>query len=344
MAEETIVVRDGRKYKTLVTDLGRAKIALAALEGRKVNIIEMALGDGGGSYYLPTSDATTLKNVVWCGEIANKEINKDSPNMIDVRTVLDSTVGGFTVREAALYDDEGDMIVVSNLPDIEKAIILEGISSSLTILLHVVFSNVEAVEITVNKQLDAVSKDEMERAIQSAVKSSVAVLENIVIPTTGWTEGTADQEEPDSLHVDIPLEGVTEKMIPFLTIYRASQETTKKCELNQTVQTLDGFLRVYAKKVPTQEMTGSLTLLCASSGVISGTITGGSGEAGEGYQMPIANRATLGGVKVGNGLSVTPDGTLSVNPEKVLTDDALVDEDEMAQSIASILNGDVDAK
>ncbi len=41
MANEIIISSDSRPYKSLITDIGTAKMANAALEGRKVNIVEM---------------------------------------------------------------------------------------------------------------------------------------------------------------------------------------------------------------------------------------------------------------------------------------------------------------
>lgn len=88
MANEIIISKDTRPYKSLITDIGNAKMTLAVLEGRKVNIVEMRLGDGGGAYYMPTSEATSLVNEVWAGEIASKSINEASPNIIAVKTVI----------------------------------------------------------------------------------------------------------------------------------------------------------------------------------------------------------------------------------------------------------------
>lgn len=166
MSEGIVTVKDSRKYKTLVTDIGNAKIANAALNGEKVNIVAAAVGDGGGAYYVPTSDMTALVNEVWRGDIANKEINAASANMIDVKIVLDGTVGGFTVREIGLLDTDGDLIAVCNTPDTEKAVILDGIAATLTLIMHVVFTNVDVVEFTVDPSVDNVSAAEMEAAIK----------------------------------------------------------------------------------------------------------------------------------------------------------------------------------
>lgn len=165
MANEIIISKDTRPYKSLITDIGNAKMTLAVLEGRKVNIIEMRLGDGGGAYYMPTSEATSLVNEVWAGEIASKSINEASPNIIAVKTVIPSSVGGFTVREAALFDDEGDMIAVCNMPDIGKATLPEGISSSLDIVMNILLTNVDAVDFAINPTLDPASREEVAQAV-----------------------------------------------------------------------------------------------------------------------------------------------------------------------------------
>ena len=94
--ENVVVTKQDRKYKTLVTDIGKEKMTNAILNGKKVNVVMAAVGDGGGSYYLPTADMTALVHEVWRGAIASKEINSKSSNMVDVKFVLPGTVGGYT--------------------------------------------------------------------------------------------------------------------------------------------------------------------------------------------------------------------------------------------------------
>lgn len=174
MANEIIISSDSRPYKSLITDIGTAKMANAALEGRKVNIVEMHLGDGGGTYYMPTTDATALVNEVWTGEIASKTINEASPNIIAVKTVVPSNVGGFTVREAGLFDDEGDLIAVCNMPDIGKATLPEGISSSIDIVMNILLTNVDAVNFVINPTLDPASREDVAEAVAAHNASPTA--------------------------------------------------------------------------------------------------------------------------------------------------------------------------
>lgn len=184
-------------------------------------------------------------------------------------------------------------------------------------------------------------------AVKQLIADATAVIE-VTIPKEGWTDGTGhigEGEEPEEtemeddgygLRVDIPVSGVTETMHPSLTVHPVSIETARACELATYARTMDGAVRVYAKTAPTAEMTATLKLDCATSG----TVSGGASTGGAGYTLPAATETRLGGVKIGDGLNVGPDGTLSVNPEKVMTDNDLVDENEAAESVAKILNGD----
>lgn len=156
MADTMVEARDNRKYKTVVTDLGKEKIAAAALEGWKVNIVTAVVGDGGGAYYIPAPDQTSLRGEQWRGDIAAKRINQDSPNMIDIKVVVPRNVGGFTVREMGVLDDQGDLIAICNTPDTEKAIILEGIAATLTLIMHIVVVDATVLEFTIDPTMDPV--------------------------------------------------------------------------------------------------------------------------------------------------------------------------------------------
>ena len=165
MADEITIISNNKKYKTLVTDIGHAKIANAVLNGKKVNITTAVIGDGDGAYYMPAPDMTKIKNEVWRGEIANKAINPKSKNMFDIKVILDGNVGGFTVREVGLLDEKGDLIVIANTPPVPKVVLTDGALVPLVIMLHVAFTNSAAVEFTVNPNLDAATHEDLAYAI-----------------------------------------------------------------------------------------------------------------------------------------------------------------------------------
>ena len=229
--ENVVVTKQDRKYKTLVTDIGKEKMTNAILNGKKVNVVMAAVGDGGGSYYLPTADMTALVHEVWRGAIASKEINSKSSNMVDVKFVLPGTVGGFTAREAALIDDEGDMIAVCNLPDTEKAAIEDGIAAALTILMHIVMTNSDALTFTLDPTTDTAS----------------AVCVAFTIPHEAWqSAGGAEDDEGGGTYpcrADVVCDEATAMHTPIATLDKACLAAAKACELCPTVETASGVLR-----------------------------------------------------------------------------------------------------
>lgn len=130
----------------------------------------------------------------------------------------------------------------------------------------------------------------------------------ITIPADGW------QESPDggayAYLADIPVESVTAKLIPQLFYPPESAERAGYYGLSPVCETLDGVLRVWSKAVPAEPIPAVLNL----TGDASGYFAVGDGNTGGGsYTLPPATENTLGGVKIGSGLNVTRDGTLSVN-------------------------------
>lgn len=148
-------------YATTITNAGAAKIAAAITSGRPYSITEAAVGDGGGMYYKPTYAQTELRNEVWRGLILSSEVDPTSANMINVRFALPPEVGGFTVREAGLFDADGDMLAVCNLPDTRKDASTTGSIGKLTIIMHIAMTDTGVLEFDVHPQLDAVTQEQL---------------------------------------------------------------------------------------------------------------------------------------------------------------------------------------
>lgn len=296
-------IQSDQRYRTLVTDIGKAKIALATLTGEKVNIIEAAVGDGGGAYYSPTAAQTALVREVWRGEIANKRINDESPNMMDVKVLLPSDVGGWTIREVGLFDADGDLICITNTPDTEKALITTGATASLDIILHILFTDIESVTVTVNPTIDTVTADEVQQMIDDSIQGlSSTIVRSVTIPVTGW-----ETEPGGGYSIEISVDGCAASMVPLLTISRGSLSTAGVCGMSPTIETVAGAIKLYAEQVPAEEIQASLALLTSGSG--------GGGGGGGTYILPPATSTRLGGVMIkdGGGLRVDARGNLELD-------------------------------
>ena len=153
---------EDKTYGTLVTDCGIQLIAAAVMEGKKINITDLAVGDGGGTYYQPTPNMTGLKNECWSGPIKSVSVNKDSPNMIDITAIIPSTVGGFTIREMAVKDDVKNTIAICNTPDTEKVIISSGAAGEIELTMHIEISNADAISFIIDPNVVTATKKDIE--------------------------------------------------------------------------------------------------------------------------------------------------------------------------------------
>ena len=82
--------------------------------------------------------------------MGSAKINEVSPNMIDVVTVVPSNVGGFTIREMAVFDEENNMIAICNTAAAEKVVISSGEVSEMKLTMHITVSNTAAIEFLID--------------------------------------------------------------------------------------------------------------------------------------------------------------------------------------------------
>lgn len=135
------------KYYTLVTNVGKAKMANAQVTGDKVEFSKIALGSGGGS---PKETQETLVDQKWKGNISNVSVDSDNPNWVVVEAVVPSGIGGFMINEVGLFDDEGDLIVVGNYPETYKPKGDEGTVKDIAIRIIIEVTNADSVTMKVD--------------------------------------------------------------------------------------------------------------------------------------------------------------------------------------------------
>ncbi|MBB4092615.1 phage tail protein [Brucella pecoris] len=132
----------------LMTNLGRAKEAAAIANGTAVVVTHIAIGDG---VTVPSGGETALYN-----EIARKAISGHgtvvgASNVAYFDIFLEAAEGPYTIREAGLIDQDGDLIAIARYdPPISKPIPSSGQTVEGTIRLEIAFSNIAAITIVVD--------------------------------------------------------------------------------------------------------------------------------------------------------------------------------------------------
>ncbi|QGZ16177.1 tail fiber protein [Vibrio phage vB_VchM_Kuja] len=102
----------------LVTNQGRTKINTAA-DG-SLAVVEMRVGDGNGASYVATPTMTDIKRQKWVGSVSFPRADGNDNKLIIFEGIIPIHNEGFTIREAAVYDDAGVMILIANTVEVQK--------------------------------------------------------------------------------------------------------------------------------------------------------------------------------------------------------------------------------
>ncbi len=207
------------EYYSIVTNIGIQKIAEAVNSDMKVNIAEFAVGDGGGAYYKPAPTQTGLKKEMWRGLVNACYISKNSGNVLVIESVIPSNVGGYTIREMAVFDDEGNMIAICNTPDTQKVDMSDGVIHELDVSLEITVTNTENIQLMVDPNVINATKKDVEE-MKEEVNEHIGNIENPHYVTKeqvglGSVDNTADLDKP----VSVPVQEALDAYYAQLTAY-----------------------------------------------------------------------------------------------------------------------------
>ncbi|WP_337014126.1 phage tail-collar fiber domain-containing protein [Pantoea sp. AS142] len=139
-----------QKYYAIVTNQGAAKIANAAALGTKLNITQMAVGDGGGTLPTPNASQTKLVNEVRRAAINTLSIDPANASQMIAEQVIPETSGGFWIREMGLFDADGTLIAVCNTPETYKPALQEGSGRTQTVRMMLIINSTDAITLKID--------------------------------------------------------------------------------------------------------------------------------------------------------------------------------------------------
>ncbi|VGH08399.1 Tail fiber protein [Klebsiella quasipneumoniae] len=157
-----------KKYSASLTAAGIEKLAAAAVSGVPVNFCVMAVGDGGGNPVIPHPAQESLVNEVYRAPLNRLIVVDGAENVIRAEMIMLPQVGGFWLREAALYDDDGVCLAVASLPPSYKPQLAEGSGRLHAVNLWIAVSNTADVELKADPSVILATADEVNKAKNEA--------------------------------------------------------------------------------------------------------------------------------------------------------------------------------
>lgn len=158
-------------YYTKITKAGLAAITAAMNNNSKVPITYMAFGDGNGYIPEPDENATSLVNEVYRVGVNKVEVHNKNPNWLVCEAIIPSAVGGFNIREVALYDSTGaTMLAIASYPPTYKPTVEEGAAKIQTIRIVIQVDNSGNFELIVDPDVVLATREDLEK-INSKIKT-----------------------------------------------------------------------------------------------------------------------------------------------------------------------------
>lgn len=145
-------------YYTLLTKIGQARIANAVALNQMVNLTYMAVGDGNGNPTTPNENQTALVREKYRATINQLTVDPDNPNYLVAELIVPTTVGGWSIYEVGVFDDQNQLIAVANFPATYKPELAEGSGRDLIVRIVIQVSNTSVVTLKIDPAITLASQ------------------------------------------------------------------------------------------------------------------------------------------------------------------------------------------
>lgn len=302
--------------RLMLTTSGRILAAKHQL-GQQLHFTRVVLGDG----ILGNDSMVNRKKVIsekLSMKIDARLLTEESTVSAFVTTLSnEKLVEGFIARELALMAEDPDtheeLAYLYSYAGEQNAEYIPDKDSGVKIIdrikLLVTLQNTENVTFVSSGNPLYITPEDLQQALATAGNNITA---EIQIPVSVW-----QTMEGGGYQAAVSIEGVTAAYYPIVTVHKASRAVAKSARLDPATETTDdGTLLFVAESVPDDAIHASVALVAPGTATTNpdGGINSGS------YTLPTATAARLGGVKIGEGVGVTPDGTISIDTDSVLGD------------------------
>ncbi len=194
-------------YKVIHTAVGLQLLAASEATGTPINLIQVAVGDGNGNPVDPSEAQTGLVRERYRANVNRVYQNPDNLAMYIVEAIIPASVGGFVMREVGVFDANGNLFVVGNLPDTTKPTNADGAFSDTTIRIPFLVTNAAQITLVIDPNVVV--------ATQQWILNTITVCHLLPGGTTGQvlrkkSNSCGDTEWADPTNVNITVSSIEE--------------------------------------------------------------------------------------------------------------------------------------
>lgn len=138
------------KYYSLVTNAGKNALISALANHTNINLTTMSVGD---SIEPLSASWDALPNEKHKFNINAIYPQEDDPNVLIVEGAITADVGGFAINQVAVFDENGVMFAVAQVPSTIKPLLNEGAAKDMSIRFYLAVENASTINIKVDNSV-----------------------------------------------------------------------------------------------------------------------------------------------------------------------------------------------
>ncbi len=172
-------------FYTKLTAAGVNAMTRAVMNNEPISITEMAVGDGGGNNINPDG-MQGLVNEVYRAPLNRLVIADLDRNVIRAEMLMMPQVGGWWLREAALFDDRGICLAVASLPPSYKPLLEQGAGRMSTVNIYITVNNIADVQLITDPAIILATITEVDKAKGEAKDYADEIVGNLDKYSAGY--------------------------------------------------------------------------------------------------------------------------------------------------------------
>ncbi|AWQ48611.1 phage tail protein [Serratia marcescens] len=157
-----------KKYYCIITDIGAQRMAEAIATGERMDIAEMAVGDGNGNLPQPSSRQAGLINEVFRDRLNRLSVANAATNTVEAEMIIPAQAGGWWLREVALFASDGACVAVGNMPESYKPVTTDGSSRTQIVRMQLAVSSTEHVALIIDPSVVIATQQDVTAAKNEA--------------------------------------------------------------------------------------------------------------------------------------------------------------------------------
>lgn len=157
------------QFFAILTAVGEAKQANAAALGTSWTFAQMAVGDANGTDPIPSRTQTKLINERRRAPLNQVKVDPANASVIITEQIIPESVGGWWVRELALYDADGDMVAVANCAPTYKPLLAQGSGRTQVIRINLIVSSTANIELKIDPSVVLATREYVDTVVVEAL-------------------------------------------------------------------------------------------------------------------------------------------------------------------------------